>query len=322
MGHPLAPTEMIAGAKKMARYLAFGGMQFVNLEVTLRCNAKCDFCPYWHTKAESKLDSYVPILKKFDPMYVGITGGEPLLRKDITKIIRDIRENLDFIWIGLITHGQLLTVDKAVEMEQAGLDELAISLDYMDERHDKVRGIPGLFHHIADVAPKLAARGMDVKFNSIIMRENFREMPAFARKAAEWGVRVSFTCYNEWKVGNVDHRVQAEEMHELREVLRELKHLKRTLGNISSSEHYLDRMPEFFERRAIGGCTAGLNWLQITPDGYIRRCPDLPIEGHWTQIERHHFRKTDCTKCWYACRADGQQPMTPRRILNEARGVL
>ncbi|MBI5367548.1 MAG: radical SAM protein [Planctomycetes bacterium] len=322
MGHPLTWPEMVAGAKKMARYLTVGGMQFVNLEVTKRCNAKCDFCHYWMTKQEDRLDSYVAVLKKYDPMYVGITGGEPLLRKDLTQIIRDIRQGLEFIWIGLITHGQLLTVERAMEMKEAGLDELAISLDFMDERHDAERGIKGLYRHIAEVAPKLVGRGLDVKFNTIIMKDNFREMPEFARKAKALGVNVSFTCYNEWKVGNAQHRVAAEEMSELRGVLKELKHLKRTLGNISTSEFYFDRIPEFFAKRAIGGCTAGLNWLQISADGHIQRCPDFPIEGHWTEIERDHFRKTDCTACWYACRADGQTPMTPRRILNEARGVL
>ena len=322
MGHPLSRGEMIAGAKKLGRYLLFGGMNFVNLEVTTFCNAKCDFCPYWLTKQEDRLDSYVDVLKKYDPMYVGITGGEPLLRKDLTHLIADIRENLAFIWIGLTTHGQLLTVEKAVEMEEAGLDELAISLDYMDERHDRERGIKGLTAHILDVAPRIKDRGIDVKFNTIIMRENFREMPEFARKAKEMGIRISFTCYNEWKVGNEEHRVQSTEMRELREVLIELKHLKRELGNISSTEMYLDRMPEFFERRPIGGCTAGINWIQVTPSGHIRRCPDFPIEGHWTEIAKDHFKKTTCTKCWYACRAEGQTPMTPRKIFNEARAVL
>lgn len=323
MAHPLTFPEMLAGGRKMARYLTVGGMQFVNLEVTKRCNARCDFCHYWQTKTEDRLDDYVPLLRKYDPMYVGITGGEPLLRKDLTRIIRDIRRGLDFIVIGVITHGQLLTLERAQEMEAAGLDELAISLDYMDERHDRARGIPGLFQHIAEVAPRCAAETrMDVKFNTIIMKDNFRHMPELARRAQAMGVKISFTCYNEWRVGNHAHRVEPAEMEELRGVLRELKHLKRTLGNISTPETYFDRIPDFFERRAIGGCTAGLNWLQITASGHVQRCPEFPIEGHWTEIERDHFRKTDCTACWYACRADGQRAMTPRRILNEARGVL
>lgn len=90
---------MLVGGYKFFRYLAIGGIFNVNLEVTKRCNARCDFCDYWKEKPVEELKDYVPIVKKLKPLSVGLTGGEPLLRKDLAKIISSLRQNFGFLFL-------------------------------------------------------------------------------------------------------------------------------------------------------------------------------------------------------------------------------
>lgn len=143
----LTPMRKAKGLLKLGMTTLARRPRLVNLEVTKFCNAKCDFCDYWKTKESPQLDDYVDVVKRIRPLMVSITGGEPLLRKDLPQIIRRIHESMFFIYIGMVTHGQLLSVQKANELWEAGLDQLSISMNWMGAAHDKERGIPGLFDH-------------------------------------------------------------------------------------------------------------------------------------------------------------------------------
>ena len=52
----------------------------VSIEVTKRCNARCDFCDYWKITDKDELTDFTDVVRRFDPLVVVITGGEPMLR--------------------------------------------------------------------------------------------------------------------------------------------------------------------------------------------------------------------------------------------------
>lgn len=319
MGRKLTVAEMISGGHKFFRYLMRGGLMNINLEVTKRCNARCGFCDYWKIKAPVELRDYVPVVKKLSPLSVGLTGGEPLLRDDLANLIAGLRHNFGFLFIGLITNGYLLSQERGIELWSAGLDELSISLDYLDERHDRERGLAGLTEHILSVVPKLRSAGVSLCFNVVIKRQNFREVPNIIRRAADMGVKVSLSTYNSWRVDNESHMVLTDELSMLGDVIEEIKSLRRSLGNISTGEYYLNQVARFFADRAVPGCTAGVNWVQVTPDGMIKRCSDHPIACNFTNWHEGYFDRTDCTQCWYSCRGAAQEPWTVNRFLAEAK---
>lgn len=311
----ITPKMAMAGVTKLVRQKTLGGTFFLNLEVTKHCNARCDFCDYWKTKKEARITDYLPIVKKFDPMYINITGGEPLLRKDLPGIVRRIKENMGFIYIQLITHGQLLTEEKGVELWEAGVDQITFSLDFPSERHDLSRGIPGLFNHIVAVIPKLQARGIDnIGFNTFIMRDNLDDIIPIAHLAKRLGVCVSYSSYFEGKANNRTHTIVGDDLKKLEGVVEELVRLKRTLRNIRNSDFYLRRIPPYF-KGGVPGCQAGLKWLQVTPDGYLKRCSEFPVEAHWTEYTPDTFEPTDCTACWFSCRGEAEAPLTLGRII-------
>jgi len=315
-------SEMAAGGWKFFRYLAVGGLFNINLEVTKRCNARCDFCDYWQESPPKELEDYVEVVKKLRPLSVSLTGGEPLLRKDLAEVIASLRRNFGFLFLSLVTNGSLLTREGGLELWNRGLDEMSISLDYPDGRHDRERGLPGLTAHIMTVAPELVAAGVNLCFNIVLKRENFREIPALVRLAGEVGVKASVSSYNGWRIGNQDHTIGEEDLQALKEVAGELIAMRENGGNLTTGTYYLEKIPEFFSRKGVPGCTAGLNWLQVTPDGMIKRCSDHPAAGHFSQWRPGFFTSTDCDRCWYSCRGAAQEPWTIRRFGEMAREAL
>ncbi len=318
----LTLSEMAIGGYKFFNYLARGGLFNINLEVTKRCNARCDFCDYWREDHPTELGDYIPVVRKLNPLSVSLTGGEPLLRADLANIIASLRQNFGFLVIGLVTNGLLLTPKRGRELWEAGLNELSISLDYLDERHDRDRGLPGLVNHILSVVPPLKDSGVEVCFNLVIKKGNYKEIPAILERAAAMGVKVSLSTYNCWRINNEGHMLANEDLPALREVLTTVKVLKGVLHNLASGEYYLDRIPVFFQNRGVPGCTAGLNWVQVTPDGMIKRCSDQPISCHYNQWRRGLFAPTDCERCWYSCRGAAQEPWTWRRFVEMSKEAL
>ena len=253
MSRRLTRTEMLIGGYKFFRYLARGGLFFINLEVTKRCNAHCNFCDYWKEKPPRELKDYAPVVEKLKPLAVGMTGGEPLLREDLPHLIASLRRNFGFLHISLTTNGSLLTVEKGLELCEAGLDELSISMDYLDGRHDEGRGLSGLTKHIIDVAPKLAAAGVDVGFNVVMKSSNYKEVPQMARECAAMGIKVSVSAYNCWRTNNRLHMIEKRELPALTDVIEELKQLKGTLGARLILCHTWKKSRSFSKKRASQG---------------------------------------------------------------------
>ena len=118
----------------------------VHFEVTMRCNARCGFCDYWKTDPSAKateLKSFADAARFFNPMMITFTGGEPTLRRDLEEIVAGVDSRVRLKYMTLITHGGMLTGERARSLWKAGINQFNISLDYLDERHDAARGIPG-----------------------------------------------------------------------------------------------------------------------------------------------------------------------------------
>lgn len=313
---------MFWGGSAFLKYIVRGGLFNINLEVTKRCNARCNFCDYWKEKAPAELDSYVDVIRKLKPLSVSLTGGEPLVRKDLEQVISSLRRSFRFLYLSLITNGSLLTPERGLSLWRAGLDELSISLDYLDDRYDRERNIEGLSSRILSVAPVLRQSGVNVCFNVVIRKGNYREIPAIIRFAAGKNIKVSLSTYNCWKTGLEEHMIGKDDIAKLKHVLDEVISLKKRFGNVTSRIYYLEKIPEFFQHRSIRGCTAGLNWVQVTPDGFIKRCSDHPVAFEFHNWKKNSFAPSRCTRCWYSCRGAAQEPITLARFFEMAKEAL
>lgn len=294
----------------------------LNFEVTMRCNARCGFCDYWKTPAAEKhteMADFAAAARRFSPMLVTFTGGEPTLRKDLEEIVRAVRGAVRYTYVQLITHGAMLSVDRARSLWDAGVDQFNISLDYLDDRHDRARGIPGLAAKIQALVPELKRAGIGgVRFNTVIKRDNLDHVVAIATRARELGGGVNFSLYTDSKNGNREHLFDASQHDALDAVVRQLLAFKRThKGVISNSDYYLEQIPRYVRGEMHEPCQSGTTTLHIDPHGLVRRCPDFPADGPWEAWSR--YEPIDCNACYYACRGEAQAPL---RLMSRVRDVM
>ena len=289
----------------------------VHFEVTMRCNAKCGFCDYWKTPAEARnaeLASYADAARFFNPMLVTFTGGEPLMRRDLEDLVAAVDAAVRLKYTTLITHGGMLSVERARSLWDAGIHQFNISLDYLDGRHDIARGIPGLTKRILSAIDGMRGIGIDnIRFNTVIKNDNLDQLEPIVRHAASLGCGVNFSVYTDAKNGNDAHSLGPDFQQELEAVIARLLEIKRRhRGVITNSDAYLEQIPNWTRGALTEPCRSGTRTIHVDPTGHVRRCPDFPTDAHWSEYKG--YEPIACDDCFYACRGEAQAPLRLSRV--------
>jgi MoaA/NifB/PqqE/SkfB family radical SAM enzyme len=289
----------------------------VHFEVTLRCNARCGFCDYWKTDPaarDQELASYADAARFFKPLLVTFTGGEPLLRRDLETLVSAVSAAVRLKYIMIITHGGMLTVERARSLREAGINQFNVSLDYLDGRHDTARGIPGLAQKILGTVDGMRTAGIDgVRFNTVIKRDNLDQIMPIVRRAQQLGCGVNLSVYTDAKNGNREHLIDAELHRPLEALVEELLAFKRDRrGVITNSDYYLEQLPRYVRGEMKEPCQSGIRTVHLNPAGHVKRCPDFPTDFHWRDFRR--YEPSNCNACYYACRGEAQAPLQLSRV--------
>lgn len=158
----------------------------VNYSATNKCNYRCVMCNVWKQEYSSGKDMSPgeirnvygkPLFKKVES--VGISGGEPFLRRDIREVVASICDSLPRLKrVSIITNASLdCTVERLVEIKK-DLDTRGISLDVevsidgIGETHDRNRGVPGAFDRTLRVFHELHSLGLVNRISTTITRVN------------------------------------------------------------------------------------------------------------------------------------------------------
>jgi MoaA/NifB/PqqE/SkfB family radical SAM enzyme len=289
----------------------------VHFEVTLRCNARCGFCDYWKTDPaarDQELASYADAARFFNPMLVTFTGGEPLLRRDLETLVSAVSDAVRLKYIILLTHGGMLTVERARSLWDAGVNQFNISLDYADDRHDRARGIPGLTDRILAAVQGMRTAGIDgIRFNTVVKRDNLDQIMPIVRLATQLKCGVNLSVYTDAKNGNRDHLLEHESYQRLDDLVAELLAFKRgRRGVITNSDYYLEQLPRYVRGELTEPCRSGIRTVHLNPSGHVKRCPDFPTDFHWRDFRR--YEPIACNACYYACRGEAQAPLRLSRV--------
>ena len=177
-------------------------VEYVRVSVTDKCNLRCVYCmPLdgldW-LKRESLL-SYEEIASVLRTMAgmglekVRITGGEPLVRKDLPRLVGMVAEIPGIVDISLSTNAVLLA-DQAQALRDAGVRRVNVSLDSLqEERVDAIARRPGSFGRIMEGLEAAEAVGFDpIKINVVLIGgQNDDEIEDFAliTRNRPWHVR-------------------------------------------------------------------------------------------------------------------------------------
>ncbi len=280
----------------------------VSYEVTLSCNCNCRHCNLGGVikdEKQIKPEEYGAITRRLKPVAAQISGGEPLLRKDIAAIVQAIKQ-AGAAYVILVTNGVLLNEGNYLQLREAGVHQFSVSLDFPDERHDEFRQRPGLYKRLEQNLPRLARFGFrDIILNTAITRINAREILPLTKKAAEWGIDISYSAYTALRTGNKDYCLNTgDDLKILRQAIDELLILKKQNNHLINPELTLLETLKFFERKHMPNCKAGIRFLVVMPDGSFVPC-SLHRHKYATQKEMiEEFSQTNrCGDCYVAIRA-------------------
>jgi cyclic pyranopterin phosphate synthase len=176
-------------------------IDYLRISVTDKCNLRCVYCMPSHRLKPFRRDSilsadeilrFVKIAAGHGLRKVRITGGEPLLRKDLITIISGIK-GLGIQDLSLTTNGVRLP-EMASDLKKAGLDRVNISMDTLNP--DRYRGITGGgdIRNVLQAIHAAEEAGLTpVKINMVPVRGlNDDEIPAFASMTIENNYHIRF----------------------------------------------------------------------------------------------------------------------------------
>src|SRR5579862_9145331 len=176
----------------------------LRLSVTDRCNYKCVYCRTGNEGAiygDLSMSDYLRIARLFVRLgikKIRLTGGEPLLRKGIVDLVRELAQLRDIdgepLDLAITTNGHLLA-DLAQPLKDAGLSRATVSMDAVDpERFARITRVPGGYDHVlAGVRAARHAGLWPLKVNCVLMRGfNEDQIIPFGMSAREEGVTVRF----------------------------------------------------------------------------------------------------------------------------------
>tara|TARA_B100000809_G_scaffold86880_1_gene85325 strand:- start:23603 stop:24583 length:981 start_codon:yes stop_codon:yes gene_type:complete len=177
-------------------------VEYLRVSVTDKCNLRCIYCMpleglTWLKRDEllnyEEIETIVRTMAGMGLRRVRITGGEPLIRRDLPDLIRKISAIPEIEDLSLSTNAVLLA-DQAQDLRDAGIQRLNISLDSLQQdRVDEIARRPGSFPKIIKGLEAAERVGFaPIKVNVVLIRgRNDDEIEDFARitKERPWHVR-------------------------------------------------------------------------------------------------------------------------------------
>lgn len=179
-------------------------IDYLRISLTDRCNYRCIYCMPEEGVVSmchddilriEEIARVVRVAAGLGIRSVRLTGGEPLVRRGVVDLVRDIAATPGIENISLTTNGVLLP-KMAGELKAAGLSRVNISLDTLDEAQFAMITRRGQLHEALDGIDAALKAGFDpVKINAVTVRQLNQDFLAFARLSVDRPLHVRFIEY-------------------------------------------------------------------------------------------------------------------------------
>ena len=296
-------------------------LQWLFFEITDRCNLRCAHCGSRCTGQGTSLSlaDVEGVLDRLDgltPM-ICLTGGEPLLHPDFYEIGKAVvRHGLGW---GMTTNATLIDDEAAARIREAGMSTVSVSLDGLEESHDRLRGRRGAWRDAIRGIQALQRAGFDPQVTSVFHRGNFSELAATYDFVRSLGVS-SWRPINVEPIGrtceNNDLLLSGEELKELLHFIREKRFDRDNPMEVTfGCSHFLGVETERMVRDNYFLCGAGVYVASVRSNGDICACLDIAnlpqlVQGNirrdrFSEVWRNRFEifRTDRTALCAECRA-------------------
>ena len=266
-------------------------------EITLKCNLACSHCGSraGHARAkelspEEALD-LVQQMAEVGIKEVTLIGGEAFLRPDWLQIAEAI--NQAGMLCSMTTGGYGISLETARKMKEAGIATVSVSIDGLEETHDRLRGKQGSWKYAFKTMSHLREVGITFGCNTQINRLSAPEFPLIYERirdagAIAWQIQLTVPMGN--AADNADILLQPYELLALYPMLARVARRAlsdgvqiqpgNNIGYYGPDERLLRGRGDENEWTFWQGCSAGLSTLGIEADGAIKGCPSLPTSAY------------------------------------------
>jgi radical SAM protein with 4Fe4S-binding SPASM domain len=304
-------------------------------EITRSCNLRCPHCftastmlPVAEDPPLEEARSLLEQMAEVGVRLIGLSGGEPLLRRDLEKIIEYSRE-VGIAEARVVSNGLPATPKRLRSLKDAGLVGIQVSIDGPEAQlHAMVRGCkPRLFDLTCAHAAEAASLGLDLSIGCFLSRWTSRRVPEMAELARRLGARILRYCAFMPRGRGGDQVVAdrvAPSQADLQVFTRQLEHCQQLYDDLKVT---VDHGFGPTAKEPCHQCFAGIKVAYLEANGDLYPCPGLiappflvgntrytplaemlcgPEIRRTTVLERHHLREPCCSctnhQCFGGCR--------------------
>ncbi|MCR5203375.1 MAG: radical SAM protein, partial [Lachnospiraceae bacterium] len=267
-------------------------LRWLFFEITNRCNLRCKHCGsncIVEGEALTISDVDKTLKEVNEKPTICLTGGEPMLHPEFFEIAKCVRDN-GFLW-GMTTNGTLIDDIAAKKLKETGMSTVSVSLDGMEESHDKLRRKNGAWKAAVNGLKALQNAGFKPQVTSVFHKDNFNEMDELYDFLIKLGI-------TNWRPINVEPIGRACESGDMLLSPEEIRHLitfikEKRFNSENPMEvtfgcsHYLGPMDERMVRDHYFLCGAGILTASVRSNGDICACLDIENRPELVQGNIH-----------------------------------
>jgi len=272
-------------------------------EVTRSCMLACRHCrgaaeakPYEGELSTGDCVKLLDNIASFARPIIILTGGEPMLRKDIYEIAA-YGEKLG-LRIVMASCGALLDDESARKILESGMKQISISLDGASAAsHDEFRGVAGAFESAMRGIKAARRSGLSVQINTTVTRSNLGELPEILDLAVRLGAN-AFNPFLLVPTGRgrelIDQEISPDQYEQTLRWLAEMSQRDDITIRVTCAPHYqriVRQLGLSRARRSPKGCMGGQQFAFISHLGKVQICGFLEVKAGDLRKEDMNFRK-------------------------------
>jgi radical SAM protein with 4Fe4S-binding SPASM domain len=276
-------------------------------ELTLKCNMNCIHCgSQAGQKRENELSVKEALVIADELIMLGckeisFIGGEVFLYDRWETIARKLSDN--GISVNIITNGFFFGDKQLQEVQYAHVTNIALSIDGMENNHNKIRNNSKSFKHLTQTIDRLNKENISIGVNTTLMNNNFEDVEELYHFNIEnnikmWQLQLANPMGN-WQT-HKEHQLGTTQIRELTRFIKQKRDENKikiytgdNIGYYDDNEKYIRGLPG--DTNYWSGCQAGLTVVGIDSIGNVKGCEslydDLFIEGN--------LRKETLSEIWF-----------------------
>ena len=303
----------------LGEVLEHGGPGYLQFAITNICNAKCDFCGFAVDRFDPKQRRSVTLAEARDVIeiaarnhigYLLFVGGEPLVHRDLTEMVRSCAQA--GIRPMICTNGSLWTEKNMAELAAAGLSSVIMSVDSHDvAKHETNRGLPDVCRKIQ--AANKVFKALQIQTTASVtaskLIDDYEKLPDFLRSLGFESCTFSYplTSLASSYLSFSDSSLVNYKTEELISVFEKIKLMKARSGypvvnpaeSLTEMQRHLRREPEKF------GCLGGHKYFYLDWHLNLYRCHawETPMCSIY-DFDQTKIIRDGCTRCMIDCYRD------------------